>query len=469
MQINKGFTEEELIDIYKSRLKGEIARFPAMFKGNKHYFKTIGVYLFEEVLGYDMQDIYDNVTDKMLIKYKIGGSVSNYFKSNYEFIKYIYPERGVKPWLFKLGARHYTEDDEIVKDAISIFIDKYQITEDDIYSGIVKVKTLQEEKLFSIFHQRFSGSVFQMFEWYYSTVLGKQLDYSRYAYKSKYWDKNRVNEAVRRLFTEQGFNEEDDGLENRSLIVKLFNQYELDKVCSTTVWLRYYDSMYDMFCGAFPNYDIYAWEFNYVSVDYWENNRNTALKQLMTRLKINKEDLNKYLNFQYIGKIFPKINGVCCEFYHSDYFLWVDDVFPNLFTKEEFHNKRIYHDGYRMHSSHEVYIHDILTECLPHVEYIESKKRNWFHNENCNESYCPDWMCGNVIIEYFGWYYPKSSSTRMIEYTEKANRKIAFYNELEGYDTIYLYPDDMSLSKEDLIDKVMREYNALTSKGFKLG
>ena len=78
-----------------------------------------------------------------------------------------------------------------------------------------------------------------------------------------------------------------------------------------------------------------------------------------------------------------------------------------------------------------------------------------FYNKEFNESYIPDFIIKdkNIIIEYFGLYVDKNHE--FIEnYKRKTHRKIKYFINIEGYEFIDLYPDDLKNDFEGVRKKL---------------
>lgn len=443
---NKIYSDKEALEIYKEILDGKRKGFPPMFKNNLHLLRTIAKYLFEEILNYSLNDIYENLTEDLLIKYKIVNIVKRYFKSHYEFIKFVYPDKKVYPWLFKLGTRNYIQNDEIVKEAIEWLIEKYNITINDVYQGKISKSIFKENKLESILTKRFNGSIKKYFEWYYNNFTNEKFNIELSKHKfPNYYNKEKYINLIREYFISLGFDENDFSYENKDIIIKNFNRELLYEKFSCNIYKVVGKTNYEIFKSAFPNYPLFQWEL-IASKGFWnvKENRIQALKELIMLNNLTKEEIPKFLNYDNLKQTrFSKFNRICDQYYDCDYFNWVNEAFPNEFSFDDFHPNRVLHDGYKMHSLKEAKIHDILKEIFKKVIYVENGNKDYyFYNELHNEGYYPDWIVDdNIIVEYFGWYEPDNNDDKIKSYTEKANRKIAFYSKLKEYKFLPLFPN----------------------------
>jgi predicted nuclease of restriction endonuclease-like RecB superfamily len=104
-------------------------------------------------------------------------------------------------------------------------------------------------------------------------------------------------------------------------------------------------------------------------------------------------------------------------------------------------------DGQLCDSKEELAIHNFLVQTIVSAKVIRESQR--FVNNRYDEVYIPDWVIyqndGKFIIEYFGLY----GANRYKTYTEKAHRKIEFFQQLKDYEFIPIMPDDFR--EKDLI------------------
>lgn len=98
-------------------------------------------------------------------------------------------------------------------------------------------------------------------------------------------------------------------------------------------------------------------------------------------------------------------------------------------------------------------------------KYIESnftneiiKNSKTFYNDNFNEGYRPDFIINHenkpIIIEYFGMYKTYMENHIFKSYTEKAHRKIEYFNSLNDVYFIPLFPEDLKNNFEGVRTKL---------------
>lgn len=98
-------------------------------------------------------------------------------------------------------------------------------------------------------------------------------------------------------------------------------------------------------------------------------------------------------------------------------------------------------------------------------KYIESnftdkiiKNSKRYYNEKYDEKYIPDFIIElgkkTIIIEYFGMYKVYMKNDIFKTYTEKADRKIEYFNSLEDVYFIPLFPEDLNSKFKGVRDKL---------------
>ncbi|WP_010196990.1 hypothetical protein [Bacillus sp. m3-13] len=107
-------------------------------------------------------------------------------------------------------------------------------------------------------------------------------------------------------------------------------------------------------------------------------------------------------------------------------------------------------------SMEELQIHNFLCEWLQDAHIKREKIK--FVNPTTQERYFPDWIVDfqghTYIIEYFGLYH----SNKYKGYREKSNRKITFFQNLDGYIFFPIFPEDF---KGVGFDGIKNKFNTL--------
>lgn len=206
---------------------------------------------------------------------------------------------------------------------------------------------------------------------------------------------------------------------------------------------EYNGSPIEIIHAVFPGkYDVT--QFQRVPNEYWHSqaNREQALRDFCQKRNIKREQL-PLLNRAYFRKHFPRFISLVDRYYDSKFYRWIMESFPEYtFTPQEF---RLFvgMDGQICDSQEELAIHNFLVQNIDGEVKREGQR---FTNHINGEVYIPDWIIYQQgckwIIEYFGLY----GSGRYKGYTEKAHRKINFFQSLEDYEFIAIMPECFRVS-----------------------
>lgn len=235
-----------------------------------------------------------------------------------------------------------------------------------------------------------------------------------------------------------------------------FNYDELLKECGIQYApcvqkdkLGFIMKLYDNHC--------FAYKFNtLIGKVYWKNesNRKLALKHLIEEdMKIKKEKIPLYLTLERIRQHSGTMRNVLRKYYDNNLWACVNEIYPKMFEEQDF-NIGVIRNIFDSAEEHAV--HDILKERFKNVIYNQRRTQNTV--ELCGMQ--PDWFIfsdkGVWIIEYFGIACDQRVyNQRVADYVQKTKRKIDTYeNKTEGYNTIYLYPEDLKNNFKGLIEKV---------------
>jgi len=236
----------------------------------------------------------------------------------------------------------------------------------------------------------------------------------------------------------------------------IFNSYNLKGVLAS----KFNYSPYIFWNTMFPS-KWFEWEFKITPKNYWNKkvNRINALKQLIeNRLNLNIINIPKNISYSFLVEYYHKFSHKCDIFYHSNLFKWIDEVYPNIFTPEDF-NQIIASDGTKLDSNLELIIHELLIKTFKNVKYYDNNiiNENKWHNELTNENYVADWLIdNNIIIEYFGWYNLNSYNKNKIitDYINKTHRKIKYFSSLKNYKFLSLFPEDLRYNLKGVKEKL---------------
>lgn len=220
----------------------------------------------------------------------------------------------------------------------------------------------------------------------------------------------------------------------------------------------HYESGLDFICHCFPMYNFKYWEFTISRVpdDFWLNKYN--------RIHCIRDGVNNLIRDNLIKKPIEILNvgiNLLAEYTHSSLKISKYGVMCILeyldFYKIDYskYRSKIY-DGILFDSKEERDVYAILLSLHYFIEKCSKKIK--FYNAKYNENYIPDFILTyknyNIIIEYFGLYNEKALDGLSIDYVSKTKRKNEFYETLDNFLFIAIYPDDLKRNYNNVIDKV---------------
>ena len=248
-----------------------------------------------------------------------------------------------------------------------------------------------------------------------------------------YWkDLSNVRQAIEQLLKVDGKMEKD--------IPMFLTKKKLQDANLGGLLDHFHGSPIEIVNALYPGkFDIT--EFQRVPNKYWHSkgNRIQVLRTYCQKRNIHRDALPT-LNRAYFRKHFPRFISVVDRHYDSKFYQWIMESFPeHRFSPEEF-NLLVGDDGQTCDSKEERVLHNFLIQSLTNAKVKREAIR--FLNEEYNETYIPDWIVEQdgrkYLIEYFGLY----NSNLYKGYTEKAERKIAFYPSLRTYTFVAIFPED---------------------------
>lgn len=259
---------------------------------------------------------------------------------------------------------------------------------------------------------------------------------------NSYWDDmNNVRRAIEQLL-------EKEGVAERDIPLFLTKKRLMDAKLGGLLH-RFHGSPIEIVQMLYPG-KFSITDFQRVPNKYWYNkeHRVQAMRDYCEKRSIQRESL-PLLNRAYFRKHFPRFISVADRHYDSKFYQWIIESFPEYtFTPQEF-SLLVGEDGQVCDSKEEVVLHNFFIQSLPQAKVKRESVR--FFNEQTNETYIPDWIIEQsgqkYIIEYFGLY----GSELYPGYSEKADRKMAFYSLLEEYKFVSIFPEDF---KEEGFEKL---------------
>lgn len=199
-----------------------------------------------------------------------------------------------------------------------------------------------------------------------------------------------------------------------------------------------------------------AYKFKTSSVNYWKKreNRNKALKYLIEEdMCLEIEKIPLYLTITSMRNIGKTTMYTVLKNYYSGLYEWVNEVYPDIFDPKDFDINYMRNE---FDSIDEHTIDEILRDNFDNVLY------NPKHNEHTIKllGKIPDWFvftaAGVIIIEYFGLWAKKRGmyNSRTRDYIISSKDKMEKYKTLQGYEFLYIFPEDLDKNYEGLYKKI---------------
>lgn len=149
-----------VIEIYKSVLTGDLKKFPYGFwqkvDGRCDNSIICCKYLFEEILKWDLLDIKNNLTTKVIRQYKLAGMLEVYNNSIYLLLNDIYPNQ-IHPWELKCTPMSYWADRQNRINALKWLFDKLKIDDKNVKSKF-NVNNFKKYGLGALLESKYNNS-----------------------------------------------------------------------------------------------------------------------------------------------------------------------------------------------------------------------------------------------------------------------------------------------------------------------
>ena len=301
--------------------------------------------------------------------------------------------------------------------------------------------------------------VIQWYEW----TIGKTPNGNKLVQLPQFFiNKKYIKVLIRYVLEEKlNYKTREDCL---NLTQRIIQKYKIS--FSKTEWIK--NSPYNLLKIAYPEYDIKPYELVHATCNYWKNYDNflSAFNDFICNLK-NNYDSNSIINMindKFVYENFCKLHSAK-KLYFNDK-TWHDisiDSKCGIVINED---GRISIDGTMLNSIEEKNVYDYIKFTLKiNIKPISIKrdKKYKFTNKEYNENYIPDFIIKNknkpTIIEYFGFYNENNKNKIFIEYANKTKRKIEYFNNLEGYNFIGLFPEDLKNNFKGVKEKLTPFYN----------
>jgi hypothetical protein len=377
--------------------------------------------------GIRIEEIPQKVNYVLLIKWGFSNPLKRYGDSPFRLIDTLYP--GVfKETDFKKIPHHYINDRNFLREQFFNMLKRENISLEDAPKKVTQQMLIKYR--FSAALKAHQNSPSKLILYLFPGLFSADSFHMR---PNGYWkDISNVKRAIMDLIEKEGIVEKD--------VPKFITKKRLMQEGLGGLLHEYNGSPIEIVNAVFPGkYDIT--EFQRVPNQYWhsQKNRVQALRTFCEKRKISRESL-PLLNRAYFRKHFPRFISMVDRHYDSKFYRWIMESFPEYtFQPEEF-NLLVGVDGQLCDSKEELAIHNFLVQTIVSAKVERESLR--FMNNQYEEVYIPDWVIyqnhRKFIIEYFGLY----GSNRYKTYTEKADRKIKFFQSLKDYKFIAIMPDD---------------------------
>ncbi len=439
------YYKENVMEIYLHCRKNNII-FPSNFMTVENSIIIVRNLLKD----YNEKDFYDNYCGDMLNGFGI------YNIKLFDFAKLLYPDYLNHPFLFKKAfcPAGYWDDannrflaiDYMVGNMISNKVIK---SIDDVTK--LTAKDFQNNNLGGLLIERL---MYDILSEYLLIKTGKQYNECElHCVTNGYWkDIENVKKSIKWMLEEQ---EHWDGVDidwlKNNYGINMIKKYGLSGMLASLHNLNTFTSLNDLLMITYPELDIFPWEFNMVSKDYWaiKENADQALKQLIElRLQLSIADIPKYISRTYFQFNYQKFMLPLYKFYDGNIFNWINSIYPNIFTCRDFGYIECL-DGTIVKSLAEQMIHNYFISNSDNVKYINNKKGN--EGSYGGTNYIPDWIVNdNIVVEYLGLF--KENKTNIEKYDNyrlktKAKLKIANDSELTF---VFIYESDLKNNLEGL-------------------
>ncbi|WP_043930491.1 hypothetical protein [Bacillus sp. EB01] len=462
LEIKLGLTRDEISKITRTHIKenklwGALNRFKSIRKlihfvypGEYHecefskvpvdYWSNLGNIKerFEWRLQQEGLTIADvpSINYDLLIKWGFANPLKRYGDSPYRLLSSLYPNR-FKETDFKKTPQGYRKDTANLKQQFLEILEKEKIQMDDV-PKLVNRDLLYRYRLSGVLSS-FSSSVSKLV----SSLFPEHFSIEDFPVKpNRYWDDlQNAKDVIEKLLGKEGVLEQD--------IPSFLTKKKLTEAKLGGLLDRFHGSPIEIVQALYPG-RFSLTDFQRVPNKYWykKEHRIQALRDYCRKENIKRDQL-PLLNRAYFRKYFPRFISVADRHYDSKFYRWIIESFPEYtFSLQEF-QLLVGDDGQICDSKEELILHNLFIKLLTNA--IIEREAAFFHNENANETYIPDWIIEQngqkYIVEYFGLF----GSTRYPHYSEKTTRKMLFYKLLEEYAFIGIFPEEL---KEKGFDRV---------------
>ena len=318
------FTKEKIFNmqatqVYKMVLKGNvIKKFPDGFWQRpeaKENAKECVVFMVENILKWDEEDIRKNLTKKTFQENKLSGMMNTlYNNSPYEAINDVYPNKFM-PWELNNTPMKYWEDKSNCKKATEWMLDKLNWSDEDIKKNL-STEVFKKNGLDGMLTAAYKGSFHSLMNDVYPN---KFMPWEFKVAPKNYWkDKDNCKKAMKWMLDKLNWSDEDI---KKNLSQKTFVENNLLGM----LFYRYNGSVHKAINDVYPN-KFKPWEYKNAPKNYWKDKNNCikATKWLICKMKYSNEDIEKKLT----RKVFKEngLNGMLRSGYEGSVRKLVEDL-----------------------------------------------------------------------------------------------------------------------------------------------
>ncbi|MED3562282.1 hypothetical protein [Bacillus xiapuensis] len=218
-----------------------------------------------------------------------------------------------------------------------------------------------------------------------------------------------------------------------------------------TLLAEYYNGhTYYAFNDLYPN-KFYVWQYRFIMDGYLDDkeNRIQALKELIEYLELDTKDIPKVLSYEYFNLSYEDEHLIKFKYiidkYYNTLYDYVNEVYPNVFDKDELPYKNSYQtlDNIKVRSEPERALHHLFMRLGINYNYGDYVGRMSINDITV----LPDWYIYSngkiILVEYYGML----DMSIDFGYNDKYEKKEKLYKQLCNEDNDYLY---LALYKDDL-------------------
>jgi hypothetical protein len=230
-----------------------------------------------------------------------------------------------------------------------------------------------------------------------------------------------------------------------NIIIEDVLTYNYEKILRESKLHCYAAKDYLYFLIQFNKFQYPGYKFKPKTTNYYKNESNVLfdLKYLIEQdMQLTIDKIPLYLTKYVLQKRCGTLYNFIVSNKHGTIYEWVNKLYPNKFCREDFEINPYRNE---FDSDTEAFIHEILVE-----EFGNNVIYNQRNNQNTVKlkSKIPDWFIftdnGVWVVEYFGMLDERyTENSRIRDYKMKVKDKLSTYENLKGYNFLYLYKSDI--------------------------